>query len=92
MTPRAFSLQRHEGRRRYRAPPVDWLAEGIDNAAEELFTHRHRCHAPRPFYRVPFPHLAALAEENAADVVLFEIEDHAEHPVRKLHQLAHHGL
>ena len=65
---------------------------GIHHAPEHLLPDGHRCNAPGALDGVAFLDLAALAEEDAADVVLFEVQHHAEDAVGEFDELAHEGL
>ncbi len=57
-----------------RALAVERIAEGVDDAADELRTDRHFEHAPGAADLVAFAELEIIAEDDGADVVLFEIE------------------
>ena len=88
---RRQALDRRELLGQDRALAVDRLAERVDDAAEHLFADRHRDDAAGALDRIAFLDLAVLAEQHAADAVLFEVQRDAEHAVRELEHLARHG-
>ena len=56
------------------AQAVDRTAERVDHAADELGTDRHLEHARRAADLVAFLQLEVVAEDDGADVVLFEVQ------------------
>src|SRR5438067_10697 len=75
-----------------RALAVDRHPEGVDDAPDQRLPDRHLGDAVGPLDGVAFLDRLALTEQHDADLVLLEIEDHADDVVRKLQQLARHGL
>ena len=65
---------------------VDRIAERIDDAAEQRMPDRDRDDAPGALDLLAFFDLRIGAEDDDADVVLFEIEDDALHAVFELDQ------
>ncbi len=56
------------------AASVDRAAEGVDHAADERGAHRHFEHAGGAAHVVAFAELEVVAEDDGADVVLFEVQ------------------
>ena len=77
---------------RNRTLAVDRRAEGVDDAAEQLFADRHRDDAAGALDDVAFLDLLELAEQHRADALLLEVQRDAEHSVRELEHLAGHRL
>ena len=71
---------------------VDGVAQGVHHPADEGRAHRHRHDPAGALDRVAFLDGRGLAQQDDADVVLFQVEGHAHHPVRKFKQLPGHGL
>jgi hypothetical protein len=90
MTPRSEALDRVHLGRFDRPFPVHRLSERVDHAADHRRPDRNRDDPSGPLRLVAFLDLTALAHENAADGVLFEVERQPEQVVRELDQLARH--
>src|SRR5262249_45744304 len=74
-----------------RALAVDWLAERVDHAADQLITDVDRGDFAGALDLIVLADLLELTEEGDADVVLLEVEDDALDVVWELEQLAGHG-
>src|SRR5260370_15528975 len=70
----------------------DGLAESVDDAAHDALPHRDLGDPGRALDDVAFLDRRVLAEENGADLVLLEVEHHADDVVREREKLARHGL
>ncbi|OQA07531.1 MAG: hypothetical protein BWY66_01348 [bacterium ADurb.Bin374] len=75
-----------------RSLAVERLPERIDDAAEHGVTDGHRDDFPGRLDQVAFVDAAVGAHDDAADVVLFEVEHEAAHAVRELDEFAGHHL
>ena len=71
-----------------RALAVDRVAEPVDDAAQEAAADRHVDDRAGALDDVALADAAVLAEDDDADIVAFEVEGHAPHPVRELDHLA----
>ena len=71
---------------------IDRDAKRIDDTAPESLTDRHLGDASRPTDFVTLADRASLTEKHRSDIVLFEVQHHAEDFVGKLQQLAGGGL
>src|SRR3954466_1798047 len=78
------------GLRGDRALVVDRAAEGVDHPAEEAVTDRHRQDAPGLLDRVALLDRGGLAEDDAADLGLVQVERDAEQAAGELQQLVGH--
>ena len=67
---------------------VDRLAERIDHAAEQRLADRNLGDTAGALDFVALADRLRIAEQRRADVVLFEVQHHAENPVREFEQLA----
>ena len=85
-------LDRVELRRLDRALAVERLAERVDDAADDGRADRDGDDPLRPADLVPLADLRRVAHEDAADVVLLEVQGEAEDVVRELQELAGHDL
>ena len=79
-------------RRRNGPLPVDRTPQGVDDAADHRFADRHLHDAARTLHRVALLDLVFTAEDNGADIVLLQIEDHAVYIIAEIEQLASHSL
>src|SRR6185503_3820831 len=61
---------------------VDRLAERVDDAAEQLRTHRHFEDATRGLHGIAFLQALVFTEHHRADRVLLEVEREAEDTAR----------
>src|SRR6185436_6520041 len=89
---RRVPLDRPELRGRDRALAVHRQAERVDDAAHQRLTHRNLGDPVGALDRVAFLDRAVLAEKHGADLVLLEVEHHADDVARELQQLAGHRL
>src|SRR5438132_4923960 len=87
---RCDALDSVELRRLHRSLAVDWYAERIDHAADHRRADWNGHDLASTAHLVAFLDGLVFAEENAADVVLFEVERQADDVMRKLHELAGH--
>ncbi len=71
---------------------VERDAERVHDAADELLADGHRDDAARPLDGVALVDLRRLAHQDAADVVLLEVEGETVDLVRELEELARHHL
>ena len=71
-----------------RSLAVDWIAERVNDAAEQAFANRHFDDRARALDGLPFLDFAIAAENNDADIVTFEIERHAAHAALEFDHLA----
>ena len=71
-----------------RSLAVDRLAERIDDASEQPFADRNLGDAAGALDLVALANRLRIAKQRRADVVFFEVEHHAENPVREFQQLA----
>ena len=71
---------------------VDGLTNGIDDTADHRFANGHLHDAARTAHAVSLFDLRFTAEKNGADIVLFQVEHHAEDVVGKLQEFAGHSL
>ena len=67
---------------------VDRIAEGVDNAAQELLADRDLDDGAGPLDQIAFLDVPVIAEDNDADIVGFEIERHALGAIGELDHLA----
>ena len=67
---------------------VDRVAEPVDHPAEQAAADRHVDDRAGALDRVALADAAVVAKDHDADIVAFEIEGHALHPVRELDHLA----
>ncbi len=74
----------------HRALAVHGLAERVDHAAHHGLADRHLGDAVRPLDDVAFLDEGVVAEEHGADVVLLEVQHHADDVAGKREQLARH--
>ncbi len=77
-------------RRLERALAVDRLTERVHDAAEERLAHRDLDDAAGALDRVTLADGLVGAEDGDADVVLFEVQHHADDAARELDELARH--
>ncbi len=68
------------------------MAERIDDAPQQFRADRHLDHPAGAFGDVALFDLAVLTEENAADIVLLEVQSHAENAVGELDQFHGHDI
>src|SRR5262249_55523201 len=73
-----------------RALAVDGLPEGVDDASHQRLADRHLRDAAGALHDVAFADGAIFAEEDRAEVVLLEIENHPNDVLREGEQLAGH--
>src|SRR5207249_6273317 len=71
-----------------RALTVDRVAEPVDDAAQQPAADRHVDDRAGALDGVALADAAVVAKDDDADIVAFEIEGHALHPVRELDHLA----
>ena len=71
---------------------VDRLTERVDDAAEQAFADRHFGDSAGALDLVAFLDGLRVAEQHGADVVLFEVQHHPVHLMRKFEQLAERGV
>src|SRR5690606_1558576 len=71
-----------------RAFAVDGVAERVDDAAEQALAHRHVDDGAGTLDDVAFLDIAVGAEDDDADIVLFEVQRHAADAAGKLDHLA----
>src|SRR5262249_46017372 len=71
---------------------VDGLPDGVDHATDQRFADRHGGDAAGALDAVALLDVLVGAEEHDTDVVLFEVEDHAEHVAGEPDQLARHRI
>ena len=71
-----------------RSLAVDRLAERIDHAAEQRLADRNFGDTAGALDLVALANRLRIAKQRRADVVLLEVEHHAENPVREFQQLA----
>jgi len=67
-------------------------AQGVDHAPEELLAHRHLNDAPGGLHLSALPDAHIGPEEHRRDVVLFQVQRHAEHIAGELQELASHCI
>src|SRR5581483_9661049 len=84
---RRLELERPALVRLDRAAPVEWVAERVDDTAEERFADGHVGDVTRAPNRLAFLDLLPLAEERGADVVLLEVEREPDDAVLELEHL-----
>src|SRR4030095_5091521 len=89
---RGVSLDRPEFRGRDRPLAVDRKTERVDDAPDPRLAHRNLGDPVGALDRVAFLDRAVLAEQHGADLVLLEVEHHADDIARELQQLAGHRL
>src|SRR5260370_921846 len=89
---RRVPLDRAELLRRDRALAVHGLAERVHHAAHQRLAAGDLGDAVGALDGVAFLDGAVLAEEDGPDVVLLEVEDHADNVPGELQQLAGHRL
>jgi len=77
---------------RDRTLSVDGIAEGVDRAAEEGLADRHREETAGGLDLVALLQFGDIAEDDAADLVLLEIERDADRASRELDHLVVHDL
>jgi hypothetical protein len=70
-----------------RSLSVERNTDRVDDAAEELLADRNRSHAAGTLDSVTLVDQLVVAEEDDADVVLLEVQRHADHVVRELDHL-----
>ncbi|OPZ85370.1 MAG: hypothetical protein BWY76_01444 [bacterium ADurb.Bin429] len=75
-----------------RAFAVNRLAECCHHAADHRQAHRHLHDPSGGMHGIAFVNIGVGAQEDAADVVLFQVEGHAHHPAGKLDEFAGHGI
>ncbi len=85
-------LDRPELRGRDRPLAVDRKTERVDDAADQRLADRHLGDPVGALDRVAFLDRAVLAEKHGADLVLLEVEHHADDVAGELQQLAGHRL
>ena len=66
---------------------VDGVAEAVNNAAQQLFAHRHIDDGAGALDRIAFFDATVVAENHGADVVGFKVQGHALEAARKLDHL-----
>ena len=71
---------------------VDGLADAVDDPADQGLADGNLNDPLGALDRVAFLDVMGFAEDGGADVVLFEVEDHAHDVAGELQQLAGHGL
>jgi hypothetical protein len=71
---------------------VEWVAERVDDAAEELVADGDLEQAACPLDRVALLDLVPVAEEHGADVVRLEVQREAGHVMRQLEHLERHAV
>src|SRR5207249_5166636 len=71
---------------------VDRLAQRVDDAADQLRTHRHGKNAARAFDGVAFGNVLVFAEHDRTHRVALEIEREPERVAGKLEHLALHRV
>ena len=86
------ALDRPELRGLDRALAVDRQAERVDDAADQRLADRHLGDPVGALDGVAFLDDAVVAEEHGADLVLLEVEHHADDVAGELQELAGHRL
>ncbi len=71
---------------------VDWLAQCVDHASHHRVAGWNGHDLFRPLDQIAFLDLGGFAQQNAPDLILFQIERHACDAMRELEQFAGHHL
>ncbi len=70
-----------------RALAIERVAEGVDNPAQKALSDGNVDDGPGPLDRLAFGDAGVVAEDDDADIVLFEVQGHALHPAFELDHL-----
>ena len=68
------------------------MTQRVDDTAEHFLADGHRGNPAGALDGISFADLVAFTEEDATHIVLFKVQHHAEHAMRKLDELAHERL
>ena len=72
---------------------VDWLAQCVDHASHHgVIAGRNRHDLLRPFDQIAFLDLGGFAQQNAPNLIFFQVERHASDAMRELEQFTGHHL
>ena len=86
------ALDRVEGVRGDGALAVDWLAQCVHHASHHRVAGGNSHDFFRPLDQIAFLDLRGFAQQNASDLIFFQIERHASDAMRELEQFAGHHL
>jgi hypothetical protein len=70
---------------------VHGFAKSVDHPAQQAVSHRHREDPLGALDRVAFFDVRGLSQDDASDLVLFEVQGQTQHAARELQQLVRHG-
>ncbi len=71
---------------------IDGLSDSVNHPSDEGISHGHREDPSRPLDGIPLFDLGEVPQDHGPDVILLQIEGHAEDVVRKLEHLRRHDV